>query len=117
MSTWVGRTLIGLVCGVIWACGSDAPLSDEDARKEFGDVVAASNSCTMATECALVLTQCPLGCYAAVNASQASAVQRRADDIMQRNRSGGHACSFLCIAQPPLTCESGHCALKFDGNR
>ncbi len=112
--TWVVRMLsTGFVCGLATACGSDGPLSEEDAKKEFAGVVAGANSCTAATDCALVMPECPLGCYAAVNASQASAVQRRADDIVKRYRSGGHACAYDCIEPPPVACESAHCAMKF----
>ena len=117
MVTWVLRTLsLGFVCGLVAACGSDGPLSDEDAKKQFADVVAGANSCTAATDCVLIMPECPLGCYAAVNANQASAVQSRAADIVKQNRSGGRTCVYDCAAPPQLTCESGRCAMKFDAN-
>lgn len=90
---------------LLTACGP----SDEDLKRELAEVVAASNACEKTSDCAAAFISCPLGCYAAVNASKKAAVESKAQELKDQRGSGPTECE--CDAEPEVDCQGGRCAL------
>ncbi len=102
MRTFVSKLVLGLA---LLGC---AP-SEEEIKKEFTRYVAKANSCTVASDCALAFTGCPLGCFVAVRADRKKAVEKKAQDLIDEYERGGAVCEYDCAAPGPLACVESRC--------
>ena len=83
--------------------------SAEDVREEFDSFVAERNACSSTAECKMVFPDCPLGCFAYVNARFAVEVDAKAKELVAAYERGGTNCVYDCIQAPPPACTNGRC--------
>ena len=110
MGLW--RAALGLAA--LWAglgLAGCAP-SAEEIQEEFEEYVDGVNACSVATECAVVMPGCPLGCGVAVRVDQVAAVERKADELIGDYVSGGQVCIYTCPAPGAVECVGGRCAFE-----
>jgi hypothetical protein len=84
--------------------------SEEEVRQELADYVDGANSCSAASECAIVDAPCPLGCFVAVRADRVASVERKVSELLDEYTSGGRSCIYSCVAPGELECIRGRCA-------
>lgn len=89
--------------------GVGACLSMDGAKDRWLAWVADHDDCEVADDCVVVYTECPLGCWSAVNAEYEAEAQREADDLVQAYERGGRACAYDCLAAGPAACTDGRC--------
>ena len=106
--SWLATiTAVAVAATGVAAC---AP-SEEDVRAEFNEFLSSRDDCETSDQCVLVLTECPLGCYHAVNARYATSVERKARELVDDYESGGRACAYGCLQAFGAVCEVGSCVV------
>ena len=99
LSFFIACTVFGIGCGA----------SEEEVKREFDALVAASNACERDSECVEVSPGCPLGCGAAVNAKHKSRVERRARELIDDYETGGRSCDYGCVVKGSVVCIAERC--------
>jgi len=99
-----------LVCLLACACSAIGAPSEEEIKEEFAAEVERSNDCTADSECVVAFANCPLGCFALVNAQHKARVEQKARELVEDYESGGQSCVYDCEPAPPLACVDGECA-------
>jgi hypothetical protein len=102
------RVVVGVVAAL---CVAACAPSEEDVQAEFNDFLSSRDNCESADQCVLVSTECPLGCYHAVNATYATAVERKARELVDDYQSAGRGCAYSCIRVHGAVCEAGSCVI------
>jgi hypothetical protein len=103
--------------GLAVALAACAPPSEQEIKARFAEYVAGANQCTVASECALAGTDCPLGCYVAVRGDRKADVEARARELVDDYQGNGHfwsshqGCAYDCVPPGPITCTAGRCAV------
>jgi hypothetical protein len=69
--------------------------------------IAEAGRCSADADCEVVTGACPLGCWMAVNKSEAPRIQAMLDDYGARS-----TCVYSCIAHEGARCVSGSCEVK-----
>lgn len=87
--------------------------SEEEIQSEFDAYVLKNNSCKVSADCSIVNPGCPLGCYVAVRADKADAVQKKAKQLIDDWESGVQSCLYDCTEPPELACTDSVCTLAF----
>jgi hypothetical protein len=98
------EALLALV--VVVAC---SPLTEEETSALFKQYVATANGCREASECTVIFTECPLGCFTAVRRDRKADVEGKAQELVARYRGSGGGCIYSCAQPGALTCEEGTC--------
>jgi hypothetical protein len=86
-------------------------ISEAEARRQFDESVASSNSCTQDDDCVLATAGCPLGCWAAVRRDQKEVIEQRAREIISDYSGSGRDCVYKCQT-PHLSCFAGRCSTE-----
>lgn len=94
-----------------WVAGC-AP-SEDEIKREFGELVDGANTCATPSDCTLVYPGCPLGCTVAVRADRADELQRKARDLISDYERGGQSCQYDCVGVTGATCVEQRCAVVF----
>jgi hypothetical protein len=102
------------LCAVFGPAASLEGDSDREIKARFTDYVNRANMCTMASECALAFTECPLGCYVAVRVDRKADVEAKARELVNDYERGGRNCAYGCVAPGPVTCTDNRCSVSPD---
>lgn len=86
--------------------------STESVRRDFDDYVATVNACEAASDCTLVFTDCPLGCFHAVRVDKKADVEAEAARLVNLYRAGGQSCAYDCVQPGEVTCADQRCAVS-----
>ena len=89
--------------------GAACAPSEEEVQDEFAAEVERSNDCSADSECVIATADCPLGCWAIVNARFKARVEQKAAELVEDYESGGSGCVYDCQPPPPLACIAGEC--------
>lgn len=86
-------------------------LSEDRAQDRWEAWVAEHATCEQPEDCAVVYTECPLGCFTAVNVEFVDEAERVSDRLIDRYEVGGRACVYSCLPAGPVDCEAGACVV------
>jgi len=86
--------------------------SEEEVEAELAEFIASRDDCTVDEDCALAHTECPLGCYHAVNKAHVTAVEDKARELVDDYESGGMGCTYRCARAFGAMCQAGTCAVS-----
>jgi hypothetical protein len=95
-------------CGLLLAC----PRSADEVGEAFEDFVAERADCEQDGDCAVIYTECPLGCYHAVNAEHAEEVEARAAELVAEYELWGRSCAYDCVQHDEPRCMGGRCEVE-----
>jgi hypothetical protein len=104
----VGWALSGLLALAAAGC---AP-SEEEIKAHFNAYVETANACTMGSECALAMADCPLECVA-VRVERVADVEAKARELIKDWERGDRKCGGGgCSSQPARMafCVRNRCA-------
>ena len=100
------RWLAGVYLLLALGCAPSA----EEIQVLFEARVAESQSCVTDDECTYISPGCPLGCWVAVNTSEADALSAYAESLLSDYQSGGVSCAYGCIGPGEVACLEQLCA-------
>lgn len=91
-------------------------LSEDGASERWDEWLSKHDHCNADGDCALVYPGCPLGCAAAVNASDVKEAEATAERLINRYERPGRTCVYECMAVSGVECADGRCALIWSGD-
>ena len=77
----------------------------------FEERVAESQACETDEQCTVISPGCPLGCWVAVNTTEADALAAYAQELISDYESGGMSCAYGCISAGEVACVEQICTL------
>jgi hypothetical protein len=80
-------------------------------RPEFDKAISEHNSCTKASDCAVLTPGCPFGCYVGVRSSDLVEVDARVRELVRGSKSDCK-CKYKCGPTPRAACVKGKCAIE-----
>lgn len=89
-----------------------AACSPESVNRDFDAYLDTVNSCVAASDCTVIFTDCPLGCFHAVRNDQKADAEAEAARLVTRYRSSGQSCAYDCATPGAVTCSQQRCAIE-----
>ena len=103
------KRMVLLLVGLVGLLGASCAKSEEEIQEEFDAIVAESNACNDASECAYAEPGCPLQCFVAVNSAKKAYVEKEAHALIEETDGSNRACLDGCAVPGPLECAEGRC--------
>ncbi|MFH1809349.1 MAG: hypothetical protein ABIJ09_11435 [Pseudomonadota bacterium] len=86
--------------------------STDQLGADFDAYVEENASCQSADACAVIFTECPLGCFHAVRTDRVEQVRQRADELVAEYEMWGQACAYDCVMAGEPSCQDGLCHVE-----
>lgn len=83
--------------------------SEIDLQLDYDDFVALHQQCQVSEDCALVVPDCPLGCYFALADGSADDAQAFADELVGYYEAAIGHCENSCPPAPGVACRNQRC--------
>jgi hypothetical protein len=77
-----------------------------ELNEELRTFVVTRQSCTVDTDCSIILPMCPFGCGIPVAGTHEAAVRTKLDDLTTRVR---FPCKYMCHLTSKVVCDDGRC--------
>ena len=86
----------------------------ESPTERFQNALQEARTCTDVSQCSVLYTECPLGCYHAVATTHLPELSTMAEELVTAYRETDKVCAYDCLAPPPLICVAGQCTFATD---
>ncbi len=90
--------VLAFAAGLAWFLFFSDKIAESNIRKE----ISTANYCETFSDCRIVLSQCPFGCYVVVNKSEVNRIRSIIENYPSR-------CAYSCVEAKGVDCVSNKC--------
>lgn len=84
-------------------------LKDRIAEANINREIIKANYCQIASDCEIIPSRCPFGCYAAVNKGEADRIK----NIIESYQPQYSQCAYSCIELKSVDCVNNKCQMWY----
>lgn len=84
-------------------------IKDRIAEANTNREITKANYCQTASDCEIIPSRCPFGCYAAVNKGEADRIK----NIIESYQPQYSQCAYSCIELKSVDCVDSKCQIQY----